>query len=566
MENIIYDQDGWMIVDVQSKEDIERYAPEDIEKELIDDWGRVFRNGDFYIIINGNDRWFIYKDKQGNVKYYNKDFDDVEKNEFKSELEYNEFTDFNFIQKNITGYGKLYQLLTKIGRGEEVDYRSYNDYDKLIYDIYTNPKNPLLSRVIIVFDSEDDFFDMFDIDPDDRWFINVIQGYEGYEFMSGYGVVNNEWNEGYILPFLNDENRERINNLVSMIDPKIELNDEIAISTVLNDNFEEEVEGLCQDYVNEINIAGNLHCEQLIEQDFGDPFSNYGIMEQSSMYKYVTSVNILLRLMVNLFNDKDLTIFEILKRSIGKKGYSINSEISYEYPYQGDFNSERFNNDAEDWISKMEEAFEERYTDFSGYKTTYDYITSKYKIGVYNLYPLDRDKTEKRTFVIDGVDEETNKIIVSLYNPDGSKKDTRSLTIDEFNRFLTQYELFEGIKNYHTKIINEQLNNNRDKILVKQFMDTLKPTSKQEPIGNLNKMINDYNNQNPKQPTLNLETVLNTPTDSKLKIDLFGLPVPPNGTQKIITTAELKLNPTFKITLQRNPISNQTLPGVKINF
>ena len=97
-------------------------------------------------------------------------------------------------------------------------------------------------------------------------------------------------------------------------------------------------------------------------------------------------------------------------------------------------------------------------------------------------------------------------------------------------------------------------------------MDTLKPTSKQEPIGNLNKMINDYNNQNPKQPTLNLEMVLNTPTDSKLKIDLFGLPVLPNGDQKIITTTELKLNPTFKIILQRNPISNQTLPGVKINF
>ncbi len=278
MENIIYNQDGWMIVDVQSKEDIERYAPEDIEKELIDDWGRVFRNGDFYIIINGNDRWFIYKDKQGNVKYYNRDFDDVEKNEFKSELEYNEFTDFNFIQKNITGYGKLYQLLTKIGRGEEVDYSSYKDYDKLIYDIYENPKNPLLSRVIIVFDSEDDFFDMFDIDPDDRWFIDNIQGYEGYEFMSGYGVVNNEWNEGYILRHLNDENMERINNLVNMIDPKIELNDEIVISTLLHDNFEEEVEGLCQDYVTEINIAGNQYSEQLIKEDFGDPFSNYGIM------------------------------------------------------------------------------------------------------------------------------------------------------------------------------------------------------------------------------------------------------------------------------------------------
>ena len=566
MENIIYDQDGWMIVDVQSKEDIERYAPEDIENELIEDWGRVFRNGDFYIIINGNDRWFIYKDKQGNVKYYNKDFDNVEKNEFKSELEYNEFTDFNFIQKNITGYGKLFQLLTKIVRGEEVHHRLYNDYDKLIYDIRTNPENPLLSKVIIVFDSEDDFFDLFEIDPDDRWFINVIQGYEGYDFIDNYGVVTNEWNEGYILPYLNDENRERINNLVSMIDPKIELNNEIAISTVLSDNFEDEVEGLCQEYVYEMNIAGNQYSKQLINEDFGDPFSNYGIMEQSLMYKYVTSVNMLLRLMVNLLNDKDLTIFEILKRLIGNKGYRIDSETAYEYPYQGDFNSEGFNNDAEDWISKMEEAFEERYTDFSGDKTTYDYITSKYKIGVYNLYPLDRDKTEKRTFVIDGVDEDTNKIIVSLYNPDGGKKDTRSLTIDEFNRFLTQYELFEGIKNYHMKIINEQLNNNRDKILVKQFMGTLKPTSKQEPIGNLNRMINDYNNQNPKQPSLNLETVLNTTTDSKLKIDLFGLPVLPNGDQKIITTAELKLNPTFKITLQRNPISNQTLPGVKINF
>ena len=60
--------------------------------------------------------------------------------------------------------------------------------------------------------------------------------------------------------------------------------------------------------------------------------------------------------------------------------------------------------------------------------------------------------------------------------------------------------------------------------------------------------------------------MLNTPTDSKFKIDLLGITALPDGKQKVIKTAELKLNDKFTITLQQNPLSGQSLPGMKINF
>jgi hypothetical protein len=138
--------------------------------------------------------------------------------------------------------------------------------------------------------------------------------------------------------------------------------------------------------------------------------------------------------------------------------------------------------------------------------------------------------------------------------------------MDEFTRFLSQYELFEGKNNQYKKIILEQLNNNQDKILVKQFMDTLTPSTKELTKDDIVLMIHRYNLQNPKQPKLNLDKVLNTPTDSKFKIDLIGITALPDGKQKVIKTAELKLNDKFIITLQQNPLSGKTLPGMKINF
>jgi hypothetical protein len=217
----------------------------------------------------------------------------------------------------------------------------------------------------------------------------------------------------------------------------------------------------------------------------------------------------------------------------------------------------------------MEKELEEKldeYKDPQEYKQIYDYITSRYKFGNYYPHPLDKDNKEKSTFVVNGIDPSDNKITVTVYKPDGGKKDTRSLTMDEFTRFLSQYELFEGKNNQYKKIILEQLNNNQDKILVKQFMDTLTPSSKELTKDDIVLMIHRYNLQNPKQPKLNLDKVLNTPTDSKFKIDLIGITALPNGEQKVIKTGELKLNDKFIITLQQNPLSGKTLPGMKINF
>lgn len=566
MENIIYNQDEWIIVDVQSKEDIERYGPEDIQKELIQDW--TFHDGDFYIIINGYNRWFMFKDDNGNVNYYNNDFDEIDKNEFKSELEYNEFTDFDFIEKNITGYGKLYQLLTKIIKGEEVDRYSYYEYDELIYNIDIDREKPRRSKITIVFEDEDKFFDLFDINPDDKWFINYVRSYDGYSFIDDY-AASDDWKEGYVLRYINDENRQRLYDIVKLISPGIKIEDDVEVSSVLYDHFEDSVDNIIRDWSSVMNHAGNEYANKLIQEDFSDIFYPYGIIEISPLYKYKTSVGILLSLLTKRFNDKSMTIYDIFNTIAPKDNYSISSENAYEYMYQGNFDDEQFNRDVDYEINKMEKELEEKldeYKDPQEYKQIYDYLTSRYKFGNYYPHPLDKDKQDKSTFVVNGIDPSDNKITVSVYNPDGGKKDTRSLTMDEFNRFLSQYELFEGRNNLHKKIILEQLNNNQDKILVKQFMDTLTPSTKELTKDDINLMIHRYNLQNPNQPKLNLDKVLNTPTDSKIKIDLLGITALPDGKQKVIKTAELKLNDKFRITLQRNPLSGQTLPGMKINF
>jgi hypothetical protein len=78
---IVFEDDSVILVDVQQPSDIEYYAPDDIKKELIDDWGEKFRNGDFYIMIDKNKVWsrfYIYKDLDGDLTYYDDDFESID--------------------------------------------------------------------------------------------------------------------------------------------------------------------------------------------------------------------------------------------------------------------------------------------------------------------------------------------------------------------------------------------------------------------------------------------------------------------------------------------------------
>jgi hypothetical protein len=345
-----------------------------------------------------------------------------------------------------------YEFLEKIKNGYDPEWRDYSRADKLIDNVSFNPNNPGKSMITIVFDNGDDFYDLFDLDDDDKWWANAIIHRQVNDDWSRY-EIEEDWNQGYIYESLDEENRSNLDKAgftASKKYPNMDMKDKLEL---LYDNFD-----YVSDIVNEFkNIESDCRIEgarENIISELGNKFYTLGIREISVFYKYMTNVNILLRLFKTIGNE-DMSLKELLKTIIekfhGTGYYGSYNEMYYE-SWCRDFDNDSFNREAKWYIdrilSKIEDS--EGYLDVEKYFYLVDEIKDKY--GFDKWIPF---KTKPNLFYkIENVNPETNKIIVIVRNNESDdREETRSMTFDELQRLDTQYELF----NERRKIIKKFL-------------------------------------------------------------------------------------------------------------
>ena len=104
---------------------------------------------------------------------------------------------------------ELYDLLVRVKNGYDPEWRDYSRADKLIDNVSFNPNNPGKSMITIVFDNGDDFYDLFDLDDDDKWWANAIIHRQVNDDWSRY-EIEEDWNQGYIYESLDEENRSNL--------------------------------------------------------------------------------------------------------------------------------------------------------------------------------------------------------------------------------------------------------------------------------------------------------------------------------------------------------------------
>jgi hypothetical protein len=402
---------------------------------------KYFRDGNLYYFLNKktNNKLALYRNEsERQTEVY-----DAQDRNVPVENLREEFPNQIDLIDDLLGMGEFIKKLREFTKGR-INSDELMESDSSIYGVDT--KEPLgQSKIVIDFGDDENFFKNFEISEDDIWFMNAINShYSDYEFIDSY-TVEEDWKEGYIVfGDLNDENKEKLQQIAELILPSKEFDlnsDEYRqeLSATLLDLFERETDNILSDYFVEKNREMSITARESIEKEID------GVLE-SSGFKLVRKYDIIATTAANLImwsarlgiNKTD--VISLFNQIVESNGGSIGgwAEDQYEYQDYENFDSDSFNREVERQFDSILEKIEDDGTQINEFIDLRKRILSKYKMNTW--FELPKDKSIK--FKIKNFDRDDMKIIVLLNKQFKSEK-TLSLTEEQFNYLLYQPELFD---------------------------------------------------------------------------------------------------------------------------
>jgi len=438
--DIIYEDDDVIFVKIYNTDAAKYFGPEYLSRRY-----NYYSRGNLYVIYdkNTNTKFVIHDLGSGKINV----LDGGEHDKTMSVIE----DKYPVLKEKLTeifGGNTIYSVLKQIKNGLDIDEYELNEFDNLITKIRINPSNLGSSTVELKFDSETDFFKIFDLDDDDISFLDEIFNggyYSDYIFYS-YDNAEQDWNEGYIAGNFNEENMGKFKTIINFLSPglirKKNSDFEYDASKLIYNTFDSDINNIIIEYQNLMDECTLNDAKKEIKSEISNPFKLYGIIEITPFYKYKTSINVLLYLFEKT-NLKLGGITDVLKKIMEKKSIGPYAEYRYEFGCKN-FDNDGFNKIVSDTLDDILEKMEnvEFFADIEGYKDVLNKVLEKYPIGETFKLPRDKDKS----FRILSVDPKTNKILLFYNNYKGMKGNVekRKLTIDEFFSFLYSPELFES--------------------------------------------------------------------------------------------------------------------------
>ena len=250
-----------------------------------------------------------------------------------------------------------YEFLMSLAKGEE---HSRWDYpDDLIYDVKTS-NSGAGTKIVIAIDKDDDFLDIVGIEEEtnDRWVWNRFlysnqDNYDTYQY-------NDDWNEGYLIQNFNEENVDRVNEILKYTNPTLKLdldneNSRTKVSQFLQSTFESEVNDIIYEYMVLDTDCKARAIKEMLVKETSNPFSRFGIIEITHAYKYETTVGILLSL-YKMMKAEDDDLKELLRKIDEKYNSNVDrgswDELEYNV-YCDDFDNEELQRKIETELESM---------------------------------------------------------------------------------------------------------------------------------------------------------------------------------------------------------------------
>uniref|UniRef100_A0A6C0JER8 Uncharacterized protein n=1 Tax=viral metagenome TaxID=1070528 RepID=A0A6C0JER8_9ZZZZ len=312
--------------------------------------------------------------------------------------------------------------------------------DDMIFDLRDN------GIMVLKFEDSEEYFKLFGFDKYQATNLSrIFSYYGGMEWFDSYTAAE-DWGEGYLYNYFNDENKEIFEEIKQYMSPELDLEDNnelVQFCRFMAETFHNRIDIIVGDYTGEMDNAIEATMKNAIRADLCDIFRGDGIYQagDSCFYKYYTTVDTLIKI-YDRFDDKTSDIYEILKKLGEDKGVEGNEYNDwYEYNYQDNFDNDSFNRTVTWNLEKIKDELLEsdRFKDIEEYKKVRETL-EKYKYEYNVWYDLPKDKNTM--FKITGVEPETNEVVF-VYKKKMTQdfKDGR-LSLERFNLFLYHPELF----------------------------------------------------------------------------------------------------------------------------
>jgi hypothetical protein len=382
-------------------------------------------------------KYALFKNNDKSIEIY-----DQLDHEVKSEELRRKFPNQQDVIDEIIDSSDLYKTLRLYAKGQATN-RDVLDSDNAIYQVF-EATPPGTSRLIIDFEEDDELFKVLDISEEDSWFLKAIMSsYGSYEFMDSY-QSEQDFKDGYIIYYdLNDENKEKLSDISSIILPNeiFDLSNEdfkVKLSKKLLDVFDSEMDYIISDWTGEKNIEIRTTAERDIDNEFNKAFESIGFKMNRSYDRLETTIGNMVMWYIRLQSEK-LDAISLFKKIIEDQGISIGgwSDNMYEYQDDENFDKVSFNNAVERQLDSILEKLEDN-TSIKEYINLREKVLSKFSIDKWYKLPVNKEIS----FKIEGFDTDDLKIKVRLQHPEKGMVG-RKLSYDNFMSLLYQPELFK---------------------------------------------------------------------------------------------------------------------------
>jgi hypothetical protein len=306
-------------------------------------------------------------------------------------------------------------------------------------------KNVRKNGIVEISFDLNEYFDILQVPEYEKDVLNYLFGhyynYGGYELRDWYSSKE-DWKEGIIIGYFNDENNELLSKLIRIFSPQFTNKSEInaEISKILYDNFDRDCDSIIDEYHSKINEAVEEIIKKEAKEDLCDVFFNYKLYEASCFTRYFTTVPDLIRL-YEKYDSKSKNLSGLLKTIVtNDMDFSdLNYSYWYEFNWEKYFDYEGFNSSVERYLENMLEKLEdsEIFIDLDEFKR----ISEKLKNFEFDVW-LSLPKSPTKKFKLKGVDPKTNKIILSYKKSNHTEIKEKKIDYQDFMSFLYNYELF----------------------------------------------------------------------------------------------------------------------------
>lgn len=297
----------------------------------------------------------------------------------------------------------------------------------------------------------DDYWDLFSEDSSTEGYIEDILNDTGswiYEDQE-----SDEWDQGYGFYNFTDEQKVRINKVMSVIYPELrqspcDLQESSKCTRYISDFISEEFPGQLSNIFNSVNESKNT---KILEELKEELFSEYslplpkGLLQMMVIEPYESFVVTIPQLLnfIQQYNNDSEDLLDIIKQYNHEVGYYPNWEDGF-YEYGGVWDDTEFIKGVDRLLDDMENSIMEGGEPFSKYRKVGDFFSllKDFKITVGQQKKFPENSVYGKFRIVKFLPEEDKVIVQVTKKPNEFQYVSYILPIEDVKNLLTTYSLF----------------------------------------------------------------------------------------------------------------------------